>query len=196
MTITSLVKNAACVAIVSGAGVMANAAVVDLGPLPVGTTNFNNAAFVVLSDPLTGGSFLDALIFGLPANGGSSYGVIDAPLDLSAVVPGLKFNSIFTFVSVMGPGVDGTLLTGDDVMLAGGVIAPTTTFSFDLGANSGGAAYLLVGGVTPTGSVGSLYSGSITVTAVPEPESYAMLLAGLGVMGAIAVRRNKSKKRD
>jgi len=30
------------------------------------------------------------------------------------------------------------------------------------------------------------------VTPVPEPESYAMLLAGLGLMGAIARRRNKS----
>ena len=29
------------------------------------------------------------------------------------------------------------------------------------------------------------------VTAVPEPESFAMLLAGLGLMGAIARRRNK-----
>ncbi len=196
MKIASFAKKAACVAVLSGAGVAANAAVVDLGPLSVGTTNFNNAAFVVLSDPLTGGGFLDALLFGLPANGGSSYGVIDAPLDLTAAIPGLKFSSIFTFVSVMGAGGDGLLLTGDDTLLAGGTIAPTTSFSFDLGANAGGAAYLLVGGVTPVGSVGSLYSGSITVTAVPEPESYAMLLAGLGVMGAIAVRRNKSKKRD
>ena len=30
------------------------------------------------------------------------------------------------------------------------------------------------------------------VTAVPEPESYAMLLAGLGLMGDIARRRNKN----
>lgn len=39
-------------------------------------------------------------------------------------------------------------------------------------------------------------SGSITVpvlTAVPEPETYAMMLAGLGVMGAIA-RRRKAKQ--
>ena len=33
-------------------------------------------------------------------------------------------------------------------------------------------------------------SANYTVTAVPEPESYAMLLAGLGLMGAIARRRN------
>ena len=32
---------------------------------------------------------------------------------------------------------------------------------------------------------------NIAVTAVPEPESFAMLLAGLGLMGAIARRRNK-----
>ncbi len=31
------------------------------------------------------------------------------------------------------------------------------------------------------------------VTAVPEPESYAMLLAGLGLMGAIARRRSSNK---
>lgn len=34
---------------------------------------------------------------------------------------------------------------------------------------------------------------NISVTAVPEPETYAMLLAGLGLMGAIARRRNQSK---
>lgn len=31
------------------------------------------------------------------------------------------------------------------------------------------------------------------VTAVPEPETYAMMLAGLGLMGTIARRRNKAK---
>jgi hypothetical protein len=36
-------------------------------------------------------------------------------------------------------------------------------------------------------------NGTSTITAVPEPESYAMLLAGLGLMGAIA-RRRKAKQ--
>jgi hypothetical protein len=33
----------------------------------------------------------------------------------------------------------------------------------------------------------------LTVSAVPEPESYAMMLAGLGLMGTIARRRSKAK---
>jgi hypothetical protein len=35
----------------------------------------------------------------------------------------------------------------------------------------------------------SVYSGDVTVTAVPEPETYALMLAGLGLMGFIARRR-------
>jgi hypothetical protein len=34
-------------------------------------------------------------------------------------------------------------------------------------------------------------TGTLTIAAVPEPETYAMLLAGLGLMGAIARRRRK-----
>lgn len=41
------------------------------------------------------------------------------------------------------------------------------------------------------GTDARLISGLINVTAVPEPESYAMFLAGLGVLGAIARRRTK-----
>lgn len=38
---------------------------------------------------------------------------------------------------------------------------------------------------------GGSYGGTLSVPAVPEPETYAMFLAGLGVMGAI-VRRRKN----
>lgn len=36
-------------------------------------------------------------------------------------------------------------------------------------------------------------SGTVTIAAVPEPETYAMLLAGLGLMGAIARRRRQQQ---
>ena len=43
------------------------------------------------------------------------------------------------------------------------------------------------------GSYGAALRLHQRLTPVPEPESYAMFLAGLGVMGAIAARRRKSK---
>ena len=39
-------------------------------------------------------------------------------------------------------------------------------------------------------SLTGMLSGNFTLTAVPEPEQYAMLLAGLGLIGGIARRRN------
>lgn len=57
---------------------------------------------------------------------------------------------------------------------AGGVM--NVTFDFLSGAKPGGS-----------------YGGTLTITsAVPEPETYALMLAGLGVMGFIAMRRKVS----
>jgi hypothetical protein len=41
-------------------------------------------------------------------------------------------------------------------------------------------------------NIGALLD-NVAVTSVPEPESYAMFMAGLGVMGFIARRRKKSQ---
>lgn len=54
-----------------------------------------------------------------------------------------------------------------------------------------GDYYYQVTGDT-TGSVGGFYSITSTVTPVPEPETYAMLLAGLGVVGSLYRRRKSS----
>jgi hypothetical protein len=59
-----------------------------------------------------------------------------------------------------------------------------------------GNYYFTVSGVTNMSPYGHFsgvnsYGGTISVTAVPEPETYAMLLAGLGVVGFAARRRNK-----
>lgn len=46
--------------------------------------------------------------------------------------------------------------------------------------------------ITAFTGVPSQYTGTLTVAAVPEPETYAMFLAGLGIIGAIAKRRSRA----
>lgn len=65
----------------------------------------------------------------------------------------------------------------------------TGSTSFAHGALAAGDYYYLVSG-TGTGSIGGFYTlSSSTVTAVPEPHAYTLMLAGLGVIGFLARRR-------
>lgn len=59
---------------------------------------------------------------------------------------------------------------------------------------TGAGAYTL-GVALPSGSgfadTGIYYRGDMTVAPVPEPETYAMMLAGLGLLGVFAKRRKQ-----
>lgn len=83
----------------------------------------------------------------------------------------------------------GSVPTGGTEGLASNWFNASAGFSYASGLgptnNLGGFAKDIATGAT------SSTTQLIQVTAVPEPESYAMLLAGLGLVGAIAGRRRK-----
>lgn len=150
----------------------------DLGSLPPSASFSNTVA----------GAFTDVWTFNLDApsvvaasltnvevsfNGGSGFGGIQG------------FSAWLNGVALFGPtsNVSSDNITVRTQVLAGGTqLVP-------------GMYELKVSGTGVSGGSAS-YGGNIVAAPVPEPESYAMLLAGLGVMGTIAMRRNKSKKQD
>lgn len=189
MTNSSL-KQAVAVAMLAGASVGAHATTTDLGMI-------NENAPTSFTGTVLGGnqSFSDIFTFSLPqSNSSSGYDVINFPVDLGSVG---TLSTVFSTLTLSTSGADGKEGTADDKVLKS-VVLPSDgnsqehlSLSWDQPIT--GQAYLTVGGVT-SGSLGGLYSGSISaVSAVPEAETYAMLLAGLGLMGAVVRRRSSNK---
>jgi hypothetical protein len=65
---------------------------------------------------------------------------------------------------------------------------PTDAWSLSAYGLGGGAYALRIDGQV-VGNGGGAFGGDLAIAAVPEPETYGMLLAGLGVMGFLARRR-------
>lgn len=68
--------------------------------------------------------------------------------------------------------------------VGGTAFSTSSTFSLDTGS------YYYA--VTGMGKPGSYNLSSAAVAAVPEPETYAMLAAGLGIVGFVASRRRRN----
>ena len=178
MQLKTVSKVAAACALLWGTAFHAQAATYDLGTVSTGAPLSFNAAVTSV------GPFSDIFTFTLPASLGTGFSLLNCPV-------GGLFNTMLTSASLFR-NTDGALFNSDDTMVRSGSVTPAG-ISFTNGASAAGTYYLNVTGIA-TGSQGGLYNGAISVAAVPEPETYAMLLAGLGVMGFIARRRNNAQQ--
>lgn len=146
----------------------------DLSEFSHGTpyTNIVFSAAFSSADPVTAGAdtMLTKLYGGL-----NGTGLIQVRNDSA---PGFAYDTAFSSSGT----VYGPLETSNpmyDPMLNG-------IFSIGLQMTSGSAELVSFTAC----SVGSAYGGQCMTLPVPEPETYAMLLAGLGLVGAVARRRH------
>lgn len=181
--INSYLKRAVAVAVLAGVSAGANAdTTTDLGTIPTGDqpTIFNGT---VLGSQQ---SFSDLFTFSLSEpNVSSGYSVVNVPLEVS----NFSFDTVLATMSLVSAGANGVIGGGDDVLLASTVVPGGDSLSLEYNQPLTGPAYLNITGVAD-GSTGGIYAGAIAGV-VPEPETYAMLLAGLGLMGAVVRRRSR-----
>lgn len=157
----------------------ARADAIDLGVQPAGLDSFASSRLIK-----TTGSFEDTIAFSL------------------AGAKNLRASAVANTIASDVPGVDWFHISNGALALFSGkpgdAIADTQLGSVSFGSTSSplprftlaqGDYYFKVSGIVD-GEIGGMYLvNGVTTPPVPEPETYAMLLAGLGLLGFAARKR-------
>lgn len=143
--------------------------------LPADGADFSDTFSFTLGAGSGTATRFSASFFDLAAlNNDPSYGVLSLP-QITFTLNGIDKALVATQVA---PGTQGTAQAAVSFTgLTAGTAYTLTVFGKGLGDNAGSGSYYL----------GKNYV--INVAAVPEPETYAMLVAGLGLLGVVARRR-------
>lgn len=145
----------------------------------IGTDPTSEFAYTVTHEP---SSFNDVFTFNLSTASDTITSAVS--LEQPAFGGGFDYaiaNGTFGLYSdADGDGLNGTLIS-------------STTFggnSTSLAVNSVGAGsyYWAISG-NATGNLGGIYNFTTNTAPVPEPETYALMLAGLGLLGFVGKRR-------
>jgi hypothetical protein len=142
----------------------ASASAFAVGPGPLGT--IDNMG-VIVGNIVAAGIFQDVYSF-----------TIANPGDLAGSISATNFGP-YNIVGL-------TVTLQDSTFAVIGTDSSPGMFSFS-GLAAGNYALNVLG--YATGTSGGIYGGSIVATTVPEPETYALMLAGLGIVGFVAARR-------
>ncbi len=131
----------------------------------------------------TGASFNDHFTFSVEGTTGWNFDAIISSISRTADV-GLDITGLSLYTA-------GDVLVTQGMMMQSGTIDVWTLSSNSLAA---GDYYLAVSGNMMSDG-GASFGGAVSMAApVPEPETYGMLLAGLGVLGFLARRRKQSQQ--